>query len=327
MQVSAREMGHAGLSQEQQSRLLRSARDFAASRVSLGKPTSEDEPAARSWVEQTVAFVYPKPTNLPPEPRINDNGWRITLLPFALFGGLVLGAMNGNGKGLGGFGGTLALVWGAYIVLWLIGSASTRASERANAEYWQRYDPNRKFRRYLEDGLASVASSELRTARWEYSRPLAEVPVQKIDERPRQQLPWTPVGPHPTSLASCTDRRAEFLAKEWMEYLGATGCRVSQGTRDGGADVFRDHFVAEVKHHASPVGPALIRQIFGVAHAERRQALFFTLTGYTEESVRFANSNGIALFVYNPSAGTLRGRSVAGEKAVERGLLSLLVAR
>jgi HJR/Mrr/RecB family endonuclease len=108
-----------------------------------------------------------------------------------------------------------------------------------------------------------------------------------------------------------------------MMYLGASGCIVSQATRDGGADVVSADFVAEVKHYASPVGPDLIRQIFGVAISEGKRPLFFTKTGYTEGARNFAEKNLVALFVYDHAAGTLTARSTEGERALRLGLQAI----
>jgi hypothetical protein len=87
-------------------------------------------------------------------------------------------------------------------------------------------------------------------------------------------------------MASCNDRPAEF----WRE----TGCcfsaspRVRSLMQPERADVVSKRFVAEVKHHAVPMSPAIVRQIFGVATAQGKW-----------EQVR------MALFVYDFAQGTL----------------------
>ncbi|ADX75277.1 Restriction endonuclease (plasmid) [Pseudarthrobacter phenanthrenivorans Sphe3] len=108
-----------------------------------------------------------------------------------------------------------------------------------------------------------------------------------------------------------------------MLFLGESGCQVSPATRDGGADVVSSRYVAEVKHHAAPVGPALVRQIFGVATAEGKTALFFSLSGYSAASIEFAEQVKMALFVYDFTQGTLHPKTRAAELALLKGLPSL----
>jgi hypothetical protein len=124
-------------------------------------------------------------------------------------------------------------------------------------------------------------------------------------------------------MSSCNDRQAEFLARDWMLFLGDSACQVSQATRDGGADVVSMRFVAEVKHHAVPVSPAMVRQIFGVATAEGKTALFFSLSGYSSAAVEFGEQVRMALFVYDFAQGTLVAKTSAAQQALVRGLPSL----
>ncbi|MHA7223073.1 restriction endonuclease [Arthrobacter sp. RHLT1-20] len=89
---------------------------------------------------------------------------------------------------------------------------------------------------------------------------------------------WQPQGPPPPRMASCTPREAEYVAAQWMRYLGATSCRVTQASRDGGMDIVSDTHVAEVKHHQSPVGVSFVRQIYGTATGASKRAMFFSLS-------------------------------------------------
>ncbi|MCI9872787.1 restriction endonuclease [Arthrobacter humicola] len=126
-------------------------------------------------------------------------------------------------------------------------------------------------------------------------------------------------------MTVCSPRQAEFLAKAWMQYLGATGCKVSQATRDGGIDVDSEHFVGEVKHHAEPVSPGIVRQIVGVASIEGKIPLVFSLSGYSEAALDVGRRAGAALFTYSFEQGTLSALSPQGERALKLGLLSLIV--
>ncbi|MGJ9404047.1 restriction endonuclease [Arthrobacter sp. KK5.5] len=124
----------------------------------------------------------------------------------------------------------------------------------------------------------------------------------------------------PPVRPSCTFREAELYCREWLEALGATGTRVSQATRDGGADIIADRCVAEVKHHASPIGPGPVRQIAGVATTVGKQAIFFSLSGYSRQAIEFGSMAGVLLFQYDPAASQLTGLTTAARQAMQDGL-------
>jgi hypothetical protein len=138
---------------------------------------------------------------------------------------------------------------------------------------------------------------------------------------------WQPQGAPPPRMSSCTHREAEFVAAQWMRYLGATSCTATQASRDGGMDIVSDTHVAEVKHHQSPVGVSFIRQIFGAATGASKKAAFFSLNGYTTAGVEFANSNLISLFRYDPQQRTLTAESLSAEFALQNGLHAEMTPR
>lgn len=137
---------------------------------------------------------------------------------------------------------------------------------------------------------------------------------------------WEPLDNPPAPMTVCTFQQAERLAAQWLSFLGAAGCRVSQATRDGGMDVIADHFVAEVKHHQVPVTPVAVRALSGVATGVGKIPVFFSLSGYTSAAVEFAESPniGMALFQYDYVHAKLHPRSKAARIAWGAGLLSLL---
>lgn len=133
---------------------------------------------------------------------------------------------------------------------------------------------------------------------------------------------WQPQGPPPPRMASCTPREAEYVAAQWMRYLGATSCRVTQASRDGGMDIISDTHVAEVKHHQSPVGVNFVRQIYGAATGASKQAVFFSLSEFTRTAEEFADTNSIPLFRYDPQERTLTAKSRSALLALQHGLHS-----
>ena len=190
--------------------------------------------------------------------------------------------------------------------------------------YYETHDPQYFARRDVGLWLMQCSEQLLNDAYRELSQPAATVPVASATVH-RGDTSWTPQGGRPAPMAACSHRQAEYLAKAWMQYLGATGCEVSQATRDGGVDVDSDHFVGEVKHHADPVSPGIVRQIVGVASIEGKIPVVFSLSGYSIAALEIGQRGGAALFTYNFEQGTLRAASPQGEKALKLGLLSLTI--
>lgn len=129
----------------------------------------------------------------------------------------------------------------------------------------------------------------------------------------------------PEPVQQLNARGAEFLARDWMRYLGAIEAVETPGQRDGGVDVRSREFVAQVKHfRVDQVGVAAVRQIFGVATAEQRRALFFSSSGYTRDALSFARENGVALFVVRFKEGRLVPQGNLAQQYLAHGLQALL---
>jgi len=190
--------------------------------------------------------------------------------------------------------------------------------------YYETHDPQFFARRDVSEWLSECSEQLFGDACWELSRPAASAPVAAATVD-RSDLLWDPQGGRPEPMAACSPRQAEFLAKAWMQYLGATGCKVSQATRDGGIDVDSEHFVGEVKHHTEPVSPGIVRQIVGVASIEGKIPVVFSLSGYSEAALEVGRRAGAALFTYSFEQGTLGAASPQGERALKLGLLSLTI--
>ncbi|MGV8911222.1 MAG: restriction endonuclease [Rhodoglobus sp.] len=102
-------------------------------------------------------------------------------------------------------------------------------------------------------------------------------------------------------------RGAELLVVEWMRHLGILDAEVTQERADGGIDATSETTIAQVKNYKGKVGVVEVRELFGVAAARGKQAIFFTSAGYTVEATTFATATEIPLFVYSAELGTLRG--------------------
>ena len=131
------------------------------------------------------------------------------------------------------------------------------------------------------------------------------------------------IAPRPRPIPRGTDARgAEEIVAQWMRHLGAHDAQVTQYVGDGGVDVVSRRCIAQVKHYAGSVGVAAIRELAGVAAADRhrRRPLFFTKTGYAPGAVVFADNVGVALFVYDVERADLRAMNGLAKTLMVNGL-------
>lgn len=312
--------------------LDREIKGVAARCVETGRTPESLETEALQWAMHKAHQIYPRLGLLPPPPRaplVKGKTMALIAVPFVLLWFLVLGQASGPSSKTAGLFAACAIFWVTYVLVWILVGRLSAAHRKTLDHYWARHDPYRWHRgpddmELLTRDLLRLMETAVRDAWDEYRRPLATVAPQKVSAAPRAPLPWTPKGQRPRPRVSCTDREAEFLARDWMLYLGADKAEVSSATRDGGMDVVSAKFVAEVKHHAAPVPPSLVRQIFGVATHKQKMALFFSLSGYSAAAMQFARETGVALFVYDYAAGTLNAKSPTAKKALSQGLDSLV---
>ncbi|MFD8263380.1 restriction endonuclease [Streptomyces griseoluteus] len=96
-----------------------------------------------------------------------------------------------------------------------------------------------------------------------------------------------------------TAREAELIAVDWMRYLGFTDAVATPVGADEGIDVISERGLAQVKMEGSPTTRPTIQQLHGVATAKEKDALFFSLAGYTPPASTWASQHGIALFQYD----------------------------
>ncbi|WP_328624509.1 restriction endonuclease [Streptomyces sp. NBC_00353] len=84
-----------------------------------------------------------------------------------------------------------------------------------------------------------------------------------------------------------------------MRYLGFTDAVATPVGADEGIDVISERGLAQVKMEGSPSTRPTVQQLHGVATAKEREALFFSLAGYTPPAFAWASQHGIALFQYD----------------------------
>lgn len=91
---------------------------------------------------------------------------------------------------------------------------------------------------------------------------------------------------------------AEELAAAHMRHLGFADARRTPSGADGGIDVLATGAVAQVKHHAQPVGAPDVQRLRGAAHGVRRP-IFYARNGFTSQAIAFASRAEIALFSFD----------------------------
>lgn len=209
------------------------------------------------------------------------------------------------------YGMLVALLIGALVIVVLLWVASRKAKHQAPQH------PSTQNRRFTEssDGRIAILRAKYPSApaRLENDSGLLLPKPEQVSTR-REPDPPSRVPPrsgNPTNSfsdfeavaretgSSMTPRDAELAAALWMKCQGCTSASASRVGPDGGIDVSSSRYVAQVKHRQTTSDVRAVREIFGVAQSQNKQALFFSLSGYTAEAVRFGSSAPVALFRYD----------------------------
>jgi hypothetical protein len=115
------------------------------------------------------------------------------------------------------------------------------------------------------------------------------------------------------SMASASFRSSrhggrEVLVADWRDaeelavwHLGTTlalrAVRTTGAGADGGVDVEAPGLAAQVKFWAQPVGAPELQQLVGAALG--RVTVFYSLQGYTQQALRYAEAAQVALFEFS----------------------------
>jgi len=121
---------------------------------------------------------------------------------------------------------------------------------------------------------------------------------EALEQRAKERAELTP-RPEPRLLRSAFD--AEAAACEWMRAFGFSDAVVTASGPDGGIDVQSSEAVAQVKMEAVKTSRPALQNLFGVAAADSKRAVFFSLAGYTREALSWASRESVqmALFQFN----------------------------
>lgn len=100
-----------------------------------------------------------------------------------------------------------------------------------------------------------------------------------------------------------------------MRQIGFADAAVTAAGTDGGVDVRSAEAVAQVKARATATSRPELQQLYGVARAEGKAALFYSLGSYTQGAIDWAKEVGVALFVLE-STGSARPVNTSAEQLV-----------
>lgn len=93
---------------------------------------------------------------------------------------------------------------------------------------------------------------------------------------------------------------AEELALAHMIHIGFDDAELTGRGRDHGRDVVAARAVAQVKFETAKTKEPQIRDVFGTAKREGKTPVFYSLAGYTDAAIAWANRS-VALFQYSKS--------------------------
>jgi hypothetical protein len=102
-----------------------------------------------------------------------------------------------------------------------------------------------------------------------------------------------------------------------MRRFGFPDAVVTPSGADGGVDVRASRAVAQVKARSTGTPRPDVQQLQGIASAEGKLGVFFSLAGYTAGAIEWAESARVALFVLE-STGTARPIGALAEELMNR---------
>ncbi len=109
----------------------------------------------------------------------------------------------------------------------------------------------------------------------------------------------------PAPLLHVDPTSFEQYCAEWSIYLGYQDAKVTRAVKDGGFDIAASRMMAQCKFQELPVGVRPIRELHGVATLKGKQAIFFSLNGYSRDAVIEAGQFKMQLWTVHPIQGKL----------------------
>lgn len=279
-------------------------------------------PHIRQSVREAVESATPEPDPTF-EPRDNSGAlWAVIVGVVALVGGLVSIA-NAPGWGL------LGAAFGLFVLVgglrgWT--SAATYAEsvesqrravidewKQERTELWQQSCDRLFLQLHLLIGRRAGVPE----------RVLADFARESVENahlrKGEGRLAWWVAQPkYPPAPGPCSARLGhdeyEAYCADWMKSVGWMDAAVTRYSRDGGIDIETASHAVQCKHYSERgyVGAPEVREIFGVAQSEKKQAALITSGRFTREATDFAARAGVALVHLDELNGEARAMNAAG---------------
>lgn len=128
----------------------------------------------------------------------------------------------------------------------------------------------------------------------------AALKQRAAEQAKRREAIREAVGRPPAPGQFMSWEQAEVLVRDWMRQNGYRDAALTPQGADGGVDITSRSAIAQVKHQFRPVGLAPIQRTYGIALTMRRQALFFSSSGYSPKATEWARRYGVTLYVFPP---------------------------
>ncbi len=152
--------------------------------------------------------------------------------------------------------------------------------------------------------LMRVAPSTMEE--WEHGTALLASLLDHSSDDTSRPLSW----PEPRLVK--TAAAAEGYAAEVMRAMGYHDAAVAGPGADGGIDVTSSAGVAQVKMEGITTGRPVVQAIAGIAAIENKEALLFSLAGFTAQAIEWADRAGVACFEYELD-GSIEPKSAKAE--------------
>lgn len=288
-----------------------------------GSAKADDlHPHIRHVVWQAVVEATPRP-DLIFEPRDNSGArWAIIIGAVFLVGGL-LSVADAPGWGLlgAGFGLFLAVSGSRNWTSATAYAESIESQKRAAMDAWKQERVQLSVR--VADQLFVMLHRVIGHRAGVPDRVLNDFARESIANanlrKAEGRLAWWAAQPeYPPAPGRRSARLGhdayETYCAEWMRSVGWVDADVTRYSRDGGIDVETGTHAVQCKHYDERgyVGAREVREIYGVAQSEQKQAVVITSGRFTRDATDFAARVGVALIHLDELNGEAKPLNAAG---------------
>lgn len=179
------------------------------------------------------------------------------------------------------------------------------------AEIWDMYAASGYLGEFVEE-IKKVATDEfliqisLIERRQVATKRHEQRSAPSTQRRPAQDSAAAKTAPRkPSAVLHLNPDSFEAYCVEWAVFLGYADSQTTRSVKDGGFDIVSSKMIAQCKFQELPVGVKPIRELHGVATAEGKEALFFSVNGYSREALQEAVRFKMQLWIVRPLEGRI----------------------